>query len=519
MSGRLRSLVRWVGGVALAAAVASEGSAAAPSGADDAPVAIGARRELFVDPYLIDTLRDVQLEVQYPQPQEIVFECDEPWEGSACGYFRVLQDQGKYRMWYMAFHWPFEPDETAPQHPFFVGYAESADGIRWHKPDLGLYPFAGSSHNNICCVDVIDNFTPFIDTHPDCPPDARYKAVGSHHGGLFAHASPDGIHWRRLQEGPIITRGAFDSQNTAFWDEIRQEYRVYFRDFHQGVRDIRTASSTDFLNWTEPEMLTFSPGTPDEALYTNGISPYYRGPQLYLGFPTRYVERDWSPSMRALPDLAHRELRAAVEQRIGTAITDGLVMAGHDPRTFHRWDRAFLRSGPERPGMWVYGDNYPAYGLVETASKLPGAPPELSFYLPEDYWFRVSKLRRYTLRIDGFVAARAALAGGELITRTFTFSGNALTLNFATSAAGSVRVELQAADGTALPGFSWEDCDELFGDALDRTVTWRGSRDVAVASGQAVRLRFLLRDADLFAFQFSDVDSDAGRTEGSPTGG
>jgi hypothetical protein len=409
----------------------------------------------------------------------------------------------------MAYHWPFEPDETAPQHPFFVAYAESEDGLTWRKPDLGLYPFQGSSHNNICCLDVIDNFTPFIDTRPDCPPDARYKAVGSHHGGLVAHASPDGIHWRRLQDAPILTRGAFDSQNTAFWDEVRQEYRVYFRDFHEGVRDIRTATSQDFRTWTEPARLAFPAGTPDEALYTNGISPYYRGQHLYLGFPTRYVERDWSTSLRALPDLTHRELRAAVEQRIGTALTDGLVMAGHDGRTFHRWDTAFLRSGPERPGTWVYGDNYPAYGLVETASQLPGAPREMSFYLPENYWFRTVKLRRYTLRVDGFVAARASLSGGDLVTRPLTFAGNTLSLNFATSAAGSVRVELQDADGTPLPGLSLDDCDELFGDTLERRVTWRGSSEVSAASGRAVRLRFHLRDADLFAFQFREWGVDA----------
>ena len=126
----------------------------------DAPIAIGSRRELLVDQYLIQSLRDVRLELQHPQPQEIAIECGQPWEGSASGYFRVLQDGAKYRMWYMAYHWVFEADDKAPRHPFYVAYAESDDGIKWQKPDLGLYEFQGSKKNNICCIDVVDNFTP-----------------------------------------------------------------------------------------------------------------------------------------------------------------------------------------------------------------------------------------------------------------------------------------------------------------------------------------------------------------------
>jgi hypothetical protein len=214
------------------------------------------------------------------------------------------------------------------------------------------------------------------------------------------------------------------------------------------------------------------------------------------------VERGWSPSMRALPDLAHRELRAKAGQRIGTAITDGVFMTSRDGLRFHRWPEAFQRIGPERPGAWVYGDGYAAHGLIETESKLPGAPREFSLFVPEHYWRTEERVRRWTLRIDGFVAATAPLAGGELLTRPFTFAGNRLSLNFATSALGNLHVELTDAVGEPLPGFSLADCDELFGDTLDRTVTWRGQSDTSSLAGQPVRLRFQLRDAAVYAFQF-----------------
>lgn len=195
----------------------------------EAPMAIGSRRELFVDRALVETTRDMRLELQHPQPQEIVLACDKPWEGSVCGYFRVLKDGLKLRMWYIAQHWPVEPDETAPRHPIYVAYAESDDGLTWRKPNLGLYEFQGSKENNICCTDVVDNFTPMLDTNPKCPPESRYKAVGAGKGGLIAYQSPDGLNWKRIQDAPIITKGAFDSQNVVFWDAVANTYRAYIR--------------------------------------------------------------------------------------------------------------------------------------------------------------------------------------------------------------------------------------------------------------------------------------------------
>ena len=47
------------------------------------------------------------------------------------------------------------------------------------------------------------------------------------------------------------------------------------------------------------------------------------------------------------------------------------------------------------------------------------------------------------------------------------------------------------------------DCPEVFGDELERPVSW-GAADLDKLSGRPVRLRFALRDADLFSFQFSE---------------
>ena len=302
---------------------------------------------------------------------------------------------------------------------------------------------------------------------------------------------------------PIITDGAFDSQNLAFWDATRGEYRAYFRDFRDGRRDIKTATSQDFIHWTDPVWLDY-PGAPAEQLYTNQIEPYYRSPRLFIGFPTRYTERGWSPSMEELPDNDARHLRSDLSQHFGTAITDGLFMTSRDGVTFNRWGESFIPPGIERPGNWNYGDGYQSWRIIETASDVPSAPNELSMYAGENQWFDNCQLRHYTLRIDGFVSVNAPRSGGGMVTKPFTFTGNELQLNFATSAAGSIYVELQDANGSPIPGYSLADSDEIFGDTLSRTVTWHGNSSVGGLAGTPVRLRFVMSDADLYSLAFAN---------------
>jgi hypothetical protein len=159
--------------------------------------------------------------------------------------------------------------------------------------------------------------------------------------------------------------------------------------------------------------------------------------------------------------------------------------------------------GPERRDNWLYGDCYQSLGLLETPSADPTAPPELSLYVGEDHWKGPKRLRRYTLRIDGF-ASIAARRTGQFVTKPLVFRGKELTLNFASSAAGHLRVEFQDAAGKPLPGFALADSDELFGDALNRVVTWKNRSDVGSLAGRPIRIRVVMRDADLYSLRFQE---------------
>ncbi len=90
------------------------------------------------------------LRLHHPVPQERVLVHDQPWEGSGSGYHSVFQDGDLYRMYYKAWHLEPSPGKlNNKSHPLYCCYAESNDGIRWRKPELGLHEFQGSKKNNI----------------------------------------------------------------------------------------------------------------------------------------------------------------------------------------------------------------------------------------------------------------------------------------------------------------------------------------------------------------------------------
>lgn len=496
----------------------------------ESPIDIGSRLELLVDDALIDARSEnARFVLHHPTPREVVFTYDKPWEGSGCGYQSIFKDGDKYRMYYKAWHLNVQEKKLGPANSNFTCYTESDDGIHWKRPDLGLFSFppgSGDKHNNIVIGkayrDWMKSAKPdpvhpavFKDENPACAPDAKYKAILRSRGphGLLALKSPDGIHWSLMSEKPVITKGAFDSENLAFWDPATKQYRAYWRYFTKGttneknwkpagLRDIRTATSEDLLHWSEPQDLKYG-DAPPEQLYTNQIKPYYRAPHILVGFPTRYMERGWSKSMEQLPEYKHRKMRSSISNRYGMAITEGLFMTSRDGVNFKRWPEAFLRPGIERKDTWNYGQQYIAWQLVETKSDIEGAPNELSLYATEGYWTgNGSKLRRYTLRIDGFVSLNAPLKGGEITTKPITFTGKELKLNFSTSAAGGITVELQTPDGKPIAGFTEADCTELFGDTISRAVHWKKGTDVSSLTGKPVRLKIKLKDADLYSFKF-----------------
>lgn len=443
---------------------------------------IGSRLELFVDDWLIDKMDGVTLKLHNPTPREVAITFDAPCEGNTSAYVTVFQDENLYRMYFRGSKYDFANDKDLHE---LTCYAESDDGIHWRKPELNLYEFDGSTRNNIIWRGIgIHNFTPFKDTNPNIKPDAKYKALGGLGSeGLMAFKSPDGIHWTQIQEKPVITKGAFDSQNLAFWNPLTDCYMDFHRDFKDNVRQIMTCTSKDFINWTEPQWIDFG-DAPLENLYTNAVTPYYRAPHILMGFPKRFAES-----------------RKKIDEDKWTGVSDGVFMTSRDGMHWHRWLEAFIRPGLQRD-RWGQRNNMTAWGIVVTKSDIPDTPDELSIYSSEAYCSDQNRMRRYTLRIDGFVSANVQYVGGELVTKPLTFDGKELVINYSTSAVGSIRVEIQDKDGKPISGFAMDDCPEIYGDEIEKVVKWKAGSDLSSLKGKAIRLRFALKDADLYSIRF-----------------
>jgi hypothetical protein len=428
-------------------------------------IRIGSRLELFVDHYLIESLEGTQLKLHAPRMMPL---SNNPIKGS---YMSIIKDSDLYRAYYREMIPGYKGKTYSGNPGEMTCYAESRDGVNWVKPSLGLFEVGGSRANNVILTGshpYSHNFTPFIDKRPSVPRERRFKALAGveKKGGLCAFVSEDGIHWQRWRDEPVLPRPkgkAFDSQNVSFWSEAEGCYVAYCRTWktpHGKLRTISRATSPDYLNWTELKSL--HPNVAGEHLYTSGTHPYFRAPHIYIALPTRFMPGRGSS-------------------------TDIMFMSARGDNPYKRnFMEAFIRPGLD-PGAWGNRSNYAAWGVVPTSTR------EMSIYMRD---------RRFVLRTDGFVSVNADYREGEMRTKPFIFTGKQLVVNFSTSAAGSLRVEVLSEAGAPIPGYTLDDSSGIVGDSLERVVTWKSGDDVGKLSGTPVRLRFVMQDADLYSIRF-----------------
>jgi hypothetical protein len=460
------------------------------------PVNIGDDRELFVDRYLIEKLNNITQELHTPVNEGTVLKFDNPWEGNFSGYSTIIKDGNQFKLYYRGIR---EAGKDGNDNEVTC-YAESSDGIKWVKPDLGIYTINGTRNNNVILAHVAPathNFSPFLDANPDAKTSERFKAVGgTDKTGLFAFVSADGIHWKKIQDSAVFKTGVFDSQNVAFWSESEQQYVCYFRTWtdggftqYKGFRSVSRTTSKDFIHWTTPVKMTFG-DTPLEHLYTNQTSPYFRAPHIYLSICARFM-----PKRQVLTDEQAKALD--VNPNYFKDCSDAVFMS---TRGGSNYDRTFMESFI-RPGIglenWVSRSNYPVLNVVQTS------PTEISVYVNESYAQPAAHIKRYSLRLDGFASLKGDFKGGEVITKPFIFKGKELEINYATSAAGYVRIEILDAKGKPVPGYTFNDTQEIIGNEIKRIVSWNGKEDVSSLEGKPVKLKICLKDADLYSLKFN----------------
>jgi len=458
---------------------------------------LGEKLEIFIDKHLIESMHNVHLLFHKPIKQ---VQSRYPLKKSA--YTTVIKTKHKYIAYFRANNPKYIGVQKTGYPNKLTKYAISKDGINWNYPKDNIIikepPFT-------------HNFSPFLDKNPKRKHNKRFKALAGVDGnllkrlksnppsslnnttlkstlkywgypknyksGLYSFVSSDGIHWERESDIPVITvkKGikAFDSQNVSFWSEEENCYVCFFRSWKKKtdkkrkksywVRSISKVTSKDFIHWSKA--VSIEANLKGEQLYTTQAHPYFRAPHIYIALPTRFM--------------SHRK-----------GSTDIMFMSMRAGNKY--FDRVY-KEAYIRPGMhfkrWGNRANYVALNVVPTSHN------ELSIYHSKSQY-------RYTLRTDGFASIHAGYQKGSVLTKPFTFHGDMLILNYATSAAGSLQVEIQDSRGNPIKGFTVNDCKIMVGDKIKQKVIWKSNKDLKQLKGKVIQLKFLMKECDLYSYKF-----------------
>lgn len=419
-------------------------------------------------------------------------------------YGSVIREGGKFRMWYVAVD--DDAENKMPYSRWRAAYAESEDGVKWIKPNLGLVEYRGSKHNNLILIEPAPlgfvNLKVLAD--PDDPnPERRYK-ISTHvyfrHntrlGTLAPFASPDGLRWKMLAEAQpknaellkqdlVLPAIHFEPCGGLYkWDGLYyvcgQNAMNATRPYHGRVT--RMYHSTDFVHWSQTSSLGFvrtaqhtllGPGRSLEGEQTHeGISVWNRRNVLLGVYGRWHGAKEWKD----------------ITVDLGFVVSnDGL----HFREPAHEW--AFLKRGED--GAWDQGgllqgqgfENvndqtfiyYGAWDPRRTGQK--ETPPRGGVgiaTLPRD-------------RFGDLVVEEAGKGPGdyqlpviqsEFITETVRLKADA-THQFYLNADGlgdeaALKIELLGKDEKPLTGYSGKDASVVRRSGFQTQIAWNGTTEI-----------------------------------------
>lgn len=478
-----------------------------PTRVIDGVVQVGSDKQLLIDNFVIDEMSGMtrRLHLFRKHPRNPVFHAQAPWEeGWADPFMSTViydRDQRCFRMWY----------RCGPRHSL-KGYAVSADGIHWQRPDIAksrwqkfechnLLGFEGRiatwkrPGNNVLFFPEASGTDRFLSLFYQ-PPTSDYAVS----------RSADGVTWQQ----PESVRHAYGDVVSLVHDPSREQFLLfpkYMRQHEGFVRRSFAATTLKDLDSPFAAKFPFLAGHRDDSRVADDACRAY-GSLL--------------PDTLRLPEF-HSEIYS-----VTAVLYEGVVVALYD-----LWPVIGSREGPLDMPMKVSRDmqtwhdvDYPRRslsigrfgewdsGMVYGGNTMLVVDDQIWLYylganmghctrvLPTTKPFHALGVGLATLRLDGFASLQPDGAQpGEFITKPLNVKGTRLQINARCQKGGWIKVELLDANGKPQTGCTLDDCDSFDGDSVRHTMTWRGSAEITNVSSP-VRLKVRLHSADVFAFQF-----------------
>jgi hypothetical protein len=415
-------------------------------------------------------------------------------------YGSVIREGNKFRMWYVAVG--DDLDEKMPSARWRAAYAESDDGVRWTKPNLGLVEYRGNKDNNLILTEPAPlgfvNLKVLAD--PDDPEPARRYKISTHvyfrHksrlGTLAPFTSGDGLRWKMLTPSQpvnaelakadlVLPAVHFEPCGGLYkWDGMYyvcgQNAMNATRPYHGRVT--RMYRSPDFVHWSETSNLGFvrdaqhtllGAGRSLEGEQTHeGISVWNRHNVLLGVYGRWHGAKEWKD----------------ITVDLGFVVSnDGLTFRepAHEWTFLQRgddgaWDQGGLLQGQ---GFENVGDQtliyYGAWDPRQTGQKV--APPRGGVgiaILPRD-------------RFGDLVVEEAGKGPGAyqlpVIRSEFTTAAIATTANAAhqfhvnadgLGAEAALKIELLGNDERPLPGYSGANAAIVRESGFQTSIAWTG---------------------------------------------
>ena len=307
------------------------------------------------------------------------------------------------------------------------------------------------------------------------------------------YTSPDGLEWTPDSRNPIIRdkgKGRWGPTTFMGWDPVREMYATFMENCaHRrcplGKRVIGRAESPDGIHWTEPETIL----VPDDRDPVD--LEFYA---LFVGsYENVLMGMLWN--FRTTPAIHHPELVFSRDGvRFERNFREPFIVRGG------RGDFDHISVFANQP--LVHGDHVYFY--------YQGRNFRSTVTLQELGDRAVGAIGLAMLPRDGMVSIDGPKSQfGELVTRAFSFSGRHLYLNLddpipqaATGAACDVRVEILSANHEPIEAFSKDAVDPIRSGGREQQVSWKGNADVTSLVGRSIRLKFSIKSAKLYSFQF-----------------